>query len=128
MFLQSEEILDHCSFITDKSLVFAQCSPFVEPEPYKELCLIDFCSCEANPNTTQEHCMESLCGAALQYSRECVHSGVVLNWRNPHFCRKFKFMFIGALEGYLSGCFRLFVPNLWEVARIYELFHSMTSS
>ena len=92
-FFQIKEVSHLCSYFSDESLVFHECAGYEDAKAYRELCMIDLCSC-FNQNYTREQCLNMRCGAATQYARMCSNKGVVLQWRTETFCRKYIFFYI----------------------------------
>lgn len=60
-------------------LVFWQ----VNPIPYYESCVSDFCGCDSVGDC------ECFCTSVAAYSRSCSRAGVCINWRTPAICRKY---------------------------------------
>lgn len=55
----------------------------VNPIPYYESCVSDFCGCDSVGDC------ECFCTSVAAYSRSCSRAGVCVNWRTPAICRKF---------------------------------------
>ena len=62
------------------SKLFKSCRTSIDPEPFFQKCLQEVCRCNGKS--------ECVCGAFEQYSRACLRSGIVMNWRSNDFCRK----------------------------------------
>lgn len=56
----------------------------VNPIPYYESCVSDFCGCDSVGDC------ECFCTSVAAYSRSCSRAGVCVNWRTPAICRKFR--------------------------------------
>ncbi|OWK58541.1 Mucin-5B [Lonchura striata] len=72
----------HCSII--KSSIFEDCHSKVNPIPYYESCVSDFCGCDSVGDC------ECFCTSVAAYSRSCSRAGVCINWRTPAICRKYR--------------------------------------
>ncbi|XP_053104113.1 mucin-5B-like [Hemicordylus capensis] len=70
-----------CSII--KSEVFHSCHSKINPTPYYESCLSDFCGCDSVGDC------ECFCTAVAAYSRSCGRAGVCIDWRSPRNCPVF---------------------------------------
>lgn len=55
----------------------------VNPIPYYESCVSDFCGCDSVGDC------ECFCTSVAAYSRSCSRAGVCINWRTPAICRKY---------------------------------------
>ncbi|NXP41063.1 MUC5B protein, partial [Leiothrix lutea] len=71
----------HCSII--KSNIFEACHSKVNPIPYYESCVSDFCGCDSVGDC------ECFCTSVAAYSRSCSRAGVCVNWRTPAICPVF---------------------------------------
>ncbi|OXB72764.1 UNVERIFIED_CONTAM: hypothetical protein H355_006207 [Colinus virginianus] len=71
----------HCSII--KSSVFEACHSKVNPIPYYESCVSDFCGCDSVGDC------ECFCTSVAAYARSCSTAGVCINWRTPAICPMF---------------------------------------
>uniref|UniRef100_A0A8C9F139 VWFD domain-containing protein n=1 Tax=Pavo cristatus TaxID=9049 RepID=A0A8C9F139_PAVCR len=71
----------HCSII--KSSVFEACHSKVNPIPYYESCVSDFCGCDSVGDC------ECFCTSVAAYARSCSTAGVCINWRTPAICPVF---------------------------------------
>ncbi|NXX71388.1 MUC5B protein, partial [Spizella passerina] len=71
----------HCSII--KSNIFEACHSKVNPIPYYESCVSDFCGCDSVGDC------ECFCTSVAAYSRSCSRAGVCINWRTPAICREY---------------------------------------
>uniref|UniRef100_A0A8D0GKT0 Uncharacterized protein n=1 Tax=Sphenodon punctatus TaxID=8508 RepID=A0A8D0GKT0_SPHPU len=71
----------HCNII--KSGIFGVCHSKVNPIPYYESCVSDFCGCD---NVGDCECF---CSAVGAYSRSCSQAGVCIDWRSPSICPMF---------------------------------------
>uniref|UniRef100_A0A8D0C705 MUC5A protein n=1 Tax=Salvator merianae TaxID=96440 RepID=A0A8D0C705_SALMN len=68
----------HCSVL--KSDVFKACHNKINPTPYFESCVSDFCGCDNVGDC------ESFCTAAAAYSRACARAGICIDWRSAKNC------------------------------------------
>uniref|UniRef100_A0A8D2IUY1 Uncharacterized protein n=1 Tax=Varanus komodoensis TaxID=61221 RepID=A0A8D2IUY1_VARKO len=68
----------HCSII--KSTVFAPCHSKINPTPYYESCVSDFCGCDSVSDC------ERFCTAVAAYSWTCSRAGICINWRSQKNC------------------------------------------
>lgn len=66
-------------FVVTALLVFWQ----VNPIPYYESCISDFCGCDSVGDC------ECFCTSVAAYSRSCSRAGVCVDWRTPAICRKY---------------------------------------
>uniref|UniRef100_A0A8C4YB16 MUC5A protein n=1 Tax=Gopherus evgoodei TaxID=1825980 RepID=A0A8C4YB16_9SAUR len=71
----------HCSII--KSNVFGACHSKINPMPYYESCVSDFCGCDSVGDC------ECFCTSVAAYSRSCNRVGVCIDWRRPSICPVF---------------------------------------
>ncbi|KFW82831.1 Mucin-5B, partial [Manacus vitellinus] len=71
----------HCSII--KSNIFEACHSKVNPIPYYESCVSDFCGCDSVGDC------ECFCTSVAAYSRSCSRAGICINWRTPAICPVF---------------------------------------
>ncbi|NWZ60204.1 MUC5B protein, partial [Haliaeetus albicilla] len=71
----------HCSII--KSNIFEACHSKVNPIPYYESCISDFCGCDSVGDC------ECFCTSVAAYSRSCSRAGVCIDWRTPAICPVF---------------------------------------
>jgi len=55
----------------------------VNPIPYYESCVSDFCGCDSVGDC------ECFCTSVAAYARSCSTAGVCINWRTPAICRKY---------------------------------------
>ena len=69
-----------CNELTNS--VFSVCNSVVNPTPFIDGCMLDYCSCT---ETEREECY---CNSISSYASACASRGVIIsNWRN-FFCRK----------------------------------------
>ena len=62
--------------------VFNVCSSIVDPTPYINDCMLDYCLCSA---ADRDDCY---CNSLSTYASACASSGIIISdWRNQ-FCRK----------------------------------------
>lgn len=52
-----------------------ECHSTVDPHPYYESCLEDYCTDDDNKNRFY------VCSSLALYARACAQNGIVLNWR-----------------------------------------------
>ncbi|XP_062823680.1 mucin-5B isoform X2 [Anolis carolinensis] len=71
----------YCSII--KSETFGACHSKINPTPYYETCVSDFCGCDNVPNC------ECFCTAVAAYSKSCGRAGICIDWRSPRNCPLF---------------------------------------
>ncbi|KYO22189.1 hypothetical protein Y1Q_0000775 [Alligator mississippiensis] len=71
----------HCSII--KSDIFRTCHSKVDPIPFYESCVFDFCGCDSAGDC------ECFCTTVAAYSRSCSRVGVCIDWRSPTICPVF---------------------------------------
>ncbi|KAH0620986.1 hypothetical protein JD844_021942 [Phrynosoma platyrhinos] len=71
----------YCSVI--KSEAFGSCHSKINPTPYYESCVSDFCGCD---NVADCECF---CTAVAAYSKSCSRAGICIDWRSPTNCRKY---------------------------------------
>ncbi|XP_066475597.1 mucin-5B-like [Tiliqua scincoides] len=70
-----------CSII--RSDVFRPCHSKINPTPYYESCVSDFCGCDSVGDC------EFFCTAVAAYSRSCSRAGICIDWRSPSNCPVF---------------------------------------
>uniref|UniRef100_A0ABM5F8L8 Mucin-5B-like isoform X2 n=1 Tax=Pogona vitticeps TaxID=103695 RepID=A0ABM5F8L8_9SAUR len=63
-----------------KSEVFGACHSKINPTPYYESCVSDFCGCDSVGDC------ECFCTAVAAYSQSCNRAGICIDWRNPKNC------------------------------------------
>lgn len=69
---------DSCSILM--SSAFEPCHHEVSPNPYVKNCRFDVCSCSNGK--------DCLCSAIANYAAACARKSVLVQWREPDFCRK----------------------------------------
>ncbi|GAB0177349.1 von Willebrand factor [Grus japonensis] len=69
---------DSCSILM--SSAFEPCHHEVSPTPYVKNCRFDVCSCSNGK--------DCLCSAIANYAAACARKSVLVQWREPDFCRK----------------------------------------
>ena len=70
-----------CSELSNR--VFNVCNSVVDPRPFIDGCLLDYCLCH------EEDREDCYCDSLSTYAAACASNGVIIsNWRN-YFCRKF---------------------------------------
>uniref|UniRef100_A0A8U7MC19 von Willebrand factor n=1 Tax=Corvus moneduloides TaxID=1196302 RepID=A0A8U7MC19_CORMO len=67
-----------CSILSGS--VFEECTKFVNPEPYIDICLYDTCACESIGDC------ECFCDTIAAYAHACAQKGVAVHWRSPTLC------------------------------------------
>ncbi|XP_060132764.1 mucin-5B-like [Zootoca vivipara] len=70
-----------CSIL--KSDIFEACHSKINPTPYYESCISDFCGCDSLGDC------ESFCTAVAAYARSCGRVGICVDWRSPKNCPVF---------------------------------------
>lgn len=69
---------DSCSVLM--SPAFEPCHHEVSPTPYVKNCRFDVCSCSSGK--------DCLCSAIANYAAACARKSILVQWRQPDFCRK----------------------------------------
>ena len=65
-----------------RGIYFSACNSVVDPAPYIDDCIFDYCRC---PSSQREECY---CDSLENYAKQCAEKGIVLNkWKNLY-CRK----------------------------------------
>ncbi|CAH2276180.1 von Willebrand factor [Pelobates cultripes] len=67
-----------CDILTGE--IFAECEKLVNPEPYREICMYETCSCESIGDCA------CFCDSVAAYAHACAQKGVNIYWRTPHLC------------------------------------------
>uniref|UniRef100_A0A8C5X262 von Willebrand factor n=1 Tax=Malurus cyaneus samueli TaxID=2593467 RepID=A0A8C5X262_9PASS len=67
-----------CSILSGS--LFEECTKFVNPEPYIDICLYDTCACESVGDCA------CFCDTIAAYAHVCAQKGIVVHWRSPTLC------------------------------------------